>query len=219
MYTLFWSPKGGSGTTVVATATALLSARSEPTMLIDLGGDVSAALGASAPGGPGLSDWLASPHATDAALWRLSVEVSPRLRLVHAGQQPALLTELHAERLAAAASNAVDATLVIDAGPQIGPRPLHRCATRSLVVVRPCYLALQRAVRHPLLATGAIVIDEPARALRAVDVERALGVPVLAEVPWDPAVSRSIDAGLLSSRVPVSLSKALARITDVELTP
>jgi MinD-like ATPase involved in chromosome partitioning or flagellar assembly len=217
VYTLFWSPKGGSGTTVVAAAMALLSARSTPTVLIDLGGDASAALGASAPSGPGLSEWLASAHATDASLWRLSVEVSSNLELLHSGAGAAPLSDLQSERLATAASGPLQPDIVIDAGPQIGPPPLHRCATRSIIVVRPCYLALQRAVRHPRLATGAVIVDEPGRALRAVDVERALGVPVLAEIPWDPSVSRSIDAGLLSSRMPSSLGRALSRLVDVEV--
>lgn len=218
MYTLCWSPKGGSGTTVIAAAIALLSARSEPTVLIDLGGDTAAALGIAAPDGPGMAEWLASPHATPEALWRVGIDAGPQLRLIHSGSAPVVLSGLQAERLAAAAASGVGHT-VIDAGPQAGPPSLHRCAARSLVVVRPCYLALRRAVMLPRMATGAVVVTEPGRALRSVDVERALGVPVVADVAWDPAVARAIDAGLLASRLPATLSRTLARTSVAEPAP
>ncbi|MGH9224794.1 MAG: hypothetical protein ACRD2W_13690, partial [Acidimicrobiales bacterium] len=55
-----WSPKGGSGTTVVSVILALLSARSSTAgaVVADLTGDVPAALGVADPTGPGLLDWL-----------------------------------------------------------------------------------------------------------------------------------------------------------------
>ncbi|MEX1107034.1 MAG: hypothetical protein WEB78_12615, partial [Ilumatobacteraceae bacterium] len=105
MYTLCWSAKGGSGTTVVAASLALLSARTGPTVIIDLGGDIAAALGVATPSGPGIADWLASPHATADALWRLAVDVAPNLGLVHPGASSVhgpCLPEVHAERLVAA---------------------------------------------------------------------------------------------------------------------
>nr|MBA3268215.1 hypothetical protein [Acidimicrobiia bacterium] len=50
-----WSPKGGSGTTVVATALGLILAGSEgSSLLVDLAGDVPATLGLPEPAGPGL---------------------------------------------------------------------------------------------------------------------------------------------------------------------
>ena len=68
---LCWSAKGGSGTTVVAAALALVLSQRHPTLLIDLGGDSPAALGIAEPHGPGLADWFASPTADSAALSRL----------------------------------------------------------------------------------------------------------------------------------------------------
>ncbi|HSH59850.1 MAG TPA: hypothetical protein VK988_09470, partial [Acidimicrobiales bacterium] len=57
-----WSAKGGSGTTVVAAALGHVLARSSPggVLLVDLGGDLPAALGLPEPTGPGVSDWLAA---------------------------------------------------------------------------------------------------------------------------------------------------------------
>lgn len=74
----------------------------------------------------------------------------------------------------------------------------------SLLVTRPCYLSLHRAAqsRRP---DGIVLVDEPGRVLRPADVARALGVPVLAFVPWEAAVSRAVDAGLLAQRVPRAL--------------
>jgi hypothetical protein len=54
-------------------------------------------------------------------------------------------------------------------------------------------------------------VREPGRALGAADVEAVLGVDVTAEVPWDPAVARAMDAGLLATRLPTVLVRALRR--------
>lgn len=213
MYTLCWSVKGGSGTTVVAAALALSSARSRPTLLVDLGGDLPAALGASALVGPGVGDWLASPHATAGALAGLAIEVSPGLQLVPAGRLEggADLDDVQAERLAHACAQG-SSPVVVDAGRHGHHRVLHSCAARSLIVVRPCYLGLRRAVQFPGLATGAVVVHEPGRALGVVDVERALGVRVVAEIAWDPGVARAVDAGLLAHRLPAALRHAAGRL-------
>jgi hypothetical protein len=214
MYTLCWSAKGGSGTTVVSAALALTSARSRPTLLIDLGDDLPAALGVSAPAGPGVGDWLAAPHASADALTELAVEVSAGLMLVPAGGLAAIgsLDDVQAERLAHACQRAHLPT-IIDAGPHGRHRVLHACAGRSIIVARPCYLGLRRAVHLPGLATGAVVVHEPGRSLGIDDVGRALGVPVLAEIAWDPAIARAVDAGLLAHRLPASLRGATGRLS------
>jgi hypothetical protein len=84
-------------------------------------------------------------------------------------------------------------------------------ATLSLVVVRPCYLALRRVLAATVRATGVVLVDEPERALRKRDVEDVLGLPVWAELPRDGAVARAVDAGLLSVKVPRVAERALER--------
>jgi hypothetical protein len=59
-----------------------------------------------------------------------------------------------------------------------------------------------------------VLIREPGRALHAADVERAVGVPVVAELDLDPAVARAVDAGLLAARLPRSLQRRLAPSPD-----
>jgi hypothetical protein len=55
------------------------------------------------------------------------------------------------------------------------------------------------------------LVDEPGRGLGQRDVEHALGVPVEAIVSLDPSVSRAVDAGLLASRLPRVMTRALRR--------
>ncbi len=212
MYVICWSAKGGVGTSVVAAALALTTARHTPTTLIDLGGDAPAALGLGTPTGPGVGEWWATPHATGEALHSLAEHAADNLHLVHTGTLPKLITELHAERLALAAASDPRVAVIIDAGPGVPHEVLHRCARASLIVARPCYLGLRRATSTAHLATGVVLITEPGRALGSHDVTASLGVPVVAEVPWDPAVARAVDAGLLASRVPMSLQRPLSRL-------
>ncbi|MEZ5407773.1 MAG: hypothetical protein R2761_07095 [Acidimicrobiales bacterium] len=82
--------------------------------------------------------------------------------------------------------------------------PFLDAATSSLLVTRPCYLSLHRAARSRQ-PDGIVLVDEPGRVLRPADVAGALTVPVVAFVPWEAAVSRAVDAGLIAQRVPRAL--------------
>ncbi len=84
-------------------------------------------------------------------------------------------------------------------------------ASLSLMVLRPCYLGLRRAVAAPLRASGVVLVAEEGRSLTRRDVEEVLGVPVRAEVPYHAAVARAVDAGLLAARVPRGLERSLRR--------
>ena len=57
----FWSPKGGSGTSVTAAAVAIQAAKvRRPVRLVDLRGDLPAVLGLGADPATGVADWLAA---------------------------------------------------------------------------------------------------------------------------------------------------------------
>jgi hypothetical protein len=206
-----WSVKGGSGTTVVAVALALLAAeRSTNAWLVDLTGDAPAALGIADSSGPGIAEWLGAPATVGAeALARLVVEAGSGLSLITAGRT-ALPATPRWETLADAL--AVGAPPVVVDGGNSPPRELRVRATQDLLVVRNCYLALRRASRLERQPTGVVLVSEPGRALRRTDVEHVLGAPVVAEVDWDPAVARAVDAGLLSTRIPKPLRVSLAPI-------
>ena len=211
-----WSPKGGSGTTVVSCGLALVLARTASVTLADLAGDVPAAFGVAEPSGPGLLDWLAAGDEVPAdGLARLEVEVGPGLTLLPRGSVPTLASPAapRGEALAEALRTHRDA-VVVDCGLAGCPDTLAVAggADESLLVLRPCYLALRRALATPLRPSGVVLVREPGRALDRRDVEDVLGVPVRAELPVDPSVARAVDAGLLARRPPRALREALRAV-------
>ena len=203
---LCWSAKGGSGTTVVAAALALVLSQRGATTIVDLAGDLPAALGIAEPAGPGVREWMASPTADAAALARLGVSVSETLQLLPRGSTPTT-----APRWADLANALGHDNTVIDAGTGIPPADLVAAADHTLLVTRPCYLALRLAAASGVQPSGIVLVGEPGRALTARDIERSVGAPVVAELHYDPAVARAVDAGLLAARLPATLSHALTR--------
>jgi hypothetical protein len=202
-----WAAKGGSGTTVVACALAVSSPRTESSTLVDLGGDCATALGLDEPTGPGVAEWLASSTAGPAELARLAVTIRDEVQLIPRGA--AHPPDDQWARLAAALSGLE--SVIIDAGTGCPPPPLCEAAQQSLLVIRPCFIAIRRAQQLTIRPTGIVLVDEPGRALTSRDLEYALGVPVVAEVHLDPAVARAVDAGLLLARLPKSLMVSLRR--------
>jgi MinD-like ATPase involved in chromosome partitioning or flagellar assembly len=215
-----WSPKGGSGTTVTTILLALARARTAPggVVVVDTAGDVPAVLGVPDPVGPGLCDWLTSGAEVGAdALAHLEVEARPGLRLLPRGAVRATTGSLRGEALAALLG-ADERLIVADCGgaDRSPGRELASAATLSLCVLRPCYLAVRRALEAPLQPTGVVLVREAGRTLQSRDIEEVMGVPVWAELPFDPAIARSVDAGLLAHRPPRQaarpLEKALAAV-------
>jgi hypothetical protein len=210
-----WSAKGGSGVTVVAASLAFVLARSSPggALLVDLAGDVPAVLGVPDPPGPGVADWLAAGESvpTD-GLARLEVVVADGVALVPRGGGPVDVAG-RGEVLGALLA-ADPRPVVVDCGAApIGvPLAVAAAATHSLLVLRPCYLALRRALASPLRPSGVVLIDEAGRALGRRDVEDALGVPVRAVVAHDPRIARAVDAGLLARRLPGVLERSLRHV-------
>lgn len=199
-----WSAKGGSGTTVVAATLALT--RPVETLLVDLDGELPAALGMPEPPGPGVAEWLAS-DAPPASLLDLAVDIDRTTRLIPRGT---VAIDAASSRWSELVPWLAARTgTVIDAGTGPPPPELGGHDVRSLLVTRACYLALRRAVALPCRPDGVVLVAEPGRALRAHDVERAVGVPVVATVSIDPAIARAVDAGLLAARLPRILQREL----------
>ena len=199
MFIICRSPKGGVGTSVVAAAIAVHSARSgTDTLLVDLAGDQPDLLGV-APPEFGVADWLGGDDVPLDGLAALELDVAPHLRLLARGAAPSIA---RLDVLAGVCASA-RRTIVVDAGVAADAHWAGGQA-EEIVVLRACYLALRRA--GALASTArVVVIEEPGRALRAADVEAAVGVPVWRRLMLDPAVARSVDAGLLGARLPRSL--------------
>ena len=199
MSTLFISSKGGNGTTVTASSFALLSAqRGTPTILIDLCGDVPAAIGLAEPSGPGINDWLSETNSQPFATFL--AEFTPaddNLIVLHRGS-----SYVEGEPRWAEFADVLRSTshnVVIDAGTTFVPDQVRLAMACTTLVTKSCYLSLRRAT-NMARPTNVIVVKEEARALTSKDISHVLGVPVVAEIPYQAAISRSVDAGLLASR-------------------
>ena len=210
MFVICWSPKGGSGTSVVTASLALMLGARGPNrvLAVDLSGDLPSVFGLAEPDRPGVADWLAA--AADVGVERLSrltVEVAEEVDLLPLGSGPPIGAVERWNALAGFLTND-ERDIVIDGGALPHPA-LAVAADHSLLVVRACYLALRRASRAAAQPTGVVIIREPGRALSSLDVTRALGVDVVAEVPLDASIARAVDAGLLAARLPMSLRRSL----------
>ena len=84
-----WSVKGGSGTTVIAAALALVLAQrlDVGARLIDMSGDTPSALGMSEPASEGIAEWLsATDHPGADALNNLMLPVTAHLGVIPRGR-------------------------------------------------------------------------------------------------------------------------------------
>jgi len=199
-----WSVKGGVGTTVVSAVVALQRSESRDARLVDLMGDLPATLGIAEPTDQGIGEWL-SNDAAEETLEHLAIPVTDRLDLLPRGS---ISTDSYSlRRLQQFAALPSSREVVVDAGTNTSfIETLLPHATVSWLVLRPCYLALRRAVSTRLRVDGVILVNEPGRALSKRDVASVLSAPIVAEVELDPRLARVIDAGLLTTRLPSSMN-------------
>jgi MinD-like ATPase involved in chromosome partitioning or flagellar assembly len=216
-----WSPKGGSGTSVTAAALALTSAARRETRLVDLSGDQPAILGLPPLISPAsLVAWLvAGPAAPSDGLDDVAVPVLPGLALLPGGPEAASAPPEAGAALAVALRDAGLAVVDVGSGADVhdgAGRAVVDVADSALLVVRPCYLALRRAVADPRLGSsaGAILVEEPGRSLDADDIAAVLGLPVIGRIPVRAEIARAVDAGVLRDRLPASLATAAGGALD-----
>lgn len=172
--------RGGSGTSTVAAAIALLAARHASTELVAADLDTTAAL-------------LGLTTTQDGAA---PIEVVPRLTLTSTPSGSASIAVVDAQRLDQ-----------LDRQPE-GP---------LLVVLRgPCYLGLRSIVTTSAVrADGLVLVMELGRSLTRRDASDVCDMPVAAEIAATAQVARSIDAGLLVTRMHrLSEFTALARYVN-----
>ncbi len=186
MLICLWTLKAGSGCSVTTALVGLASAARTPCTLVDPHGDLAAVLGIADPAGAGVADWIeagdgAPPHGLAAA----AAQVTDGLQLVGPGTGEVSRRELSPAQLGAL--EATDDTVLVDAGCVTRTdhhgaiaRQLAASATRSVLVTRPCYLALRRIADAPVVPSAIVLLSEPGRALRRRDVEQAVGAPVVA---------------------------------------
>jgi cellulose biosynthesis protein BcsQ len=90
------------------------------------------------------------------------------------------------------------AVVVIDAGTEADPQV---AVSEHYLVVRPCYLALRRAMVDLGRPQGIVLVAEPERSLTRADVEDVLGLAVVATLAVQPSTARLLDAGLLAAQL------------------
>lgn len=216
MFIVCWSPKGGSGTSVVVGALALkIAASGRETLLVDTVGDLSMVLGLPPGAGDGLSDWLLAPSDVSAdALSLLEAPAGERLQLLGAGNATQQAMDPERTVLAAELLSRSARWVVVDAGSTGPPDRWLVHGARAVMVVRACYLGIQAALARPLVpGTTVVLVEEPGRALRLSDVTAVFNGHRVVAVPWDPAVARAVDSGLLAHRMPRSLNR-LSEVLD-----
>jgi cellulose biosynthesis protein BcsQ len=219
MFTILSSPKGGTGTSVVAASLAIVSSSSSPTLLVDLSGDQAAILGLPQP--PiGLSDWA------NGMTYREFDEI---ISLCHDNLYLAPTGTFDFETLNANAwdkllralslKHSEGCNIIVDLGRADIPLALRKIVNTCYLVTRPCYLALRRAVDLETAFSGVIVVNEPDRVLTSRDVESVLKLKCVAEIPYTSEISRRVDSGLLKSRLPIALQSVLSQLISLEVSP
>lgn len=206
---------GGVGCTVAAVAVALHSGRARPTLLVDLRGDVGAALG-GVEVEHGLDEWLQAPDPPPDALGRIEMPVGDGVALLAPSGAGGPIDQWLDLGLLAELLTADGRTIVVDAGPLDGVAGalLERAAT-VVAITRLCHLAFDRSRRlvdGGLRVDSVVAVVEPGRLLTVADAAEALAAPVVARVRWDPAVAAAIDRGVFLHRPPARLKPLRALV-------
>lgn len=209
-----WSAKAGAGCTTLTLALAsALVAKGDECLLVDLGGDLPAAVGIVEPTA-GVSDWLAQTPGNLAALQRLERDSGrDGVDIIALGNS--LDWHVDADEHLIDALRDHDRCVIVDVGDRYGSRSDSLTRLRSLVadepgsifVVRSGYLEVRRALRHEVRPEAMVLVRENGRGLDRYDLLRLLGTPVSAEVDYDPRIAKAIDNGTLLRRTPKTLSR------------
>lgn len=229
MLTICRSSKGGTGTSTITAGLAALTAhrhgertRQTSPLVVDFIGDLPAIFGVAYPTS-GLAEWL--NRLVDHEFSDLVIECGQSIRLMSSGSLPLPeATSSQWNRFAAVIGEEIanGHQVFIDCGTQPIPEALLPRLTpksgRTLLVLRPCYLALRRAMAEDIDADGIIVVTGGGRVLTSKDVEAVLGLPVVAEVPLDPDIARRVDSGLFHSQLPKALVTHLSSLIVVPAT-
>lgn len=79
--------------------------------------------------------------------------------------------------------------------------PAEAATDDSITVLSTAYPTLRATFTNPAtFGRPAVIVRQPSSALTVKDAGRALDAPEVFEIPWDPALARMIDAGLVLSR-------------------
>ena len=210
----FIGAKGGVGNTVSALLAAASIRRSgREVILADLTGDMGVLLGV-APDLPGITEWTATEELSPGAVSALAVDVSPGISLLPLGNgvmDPSGLGTLWQVLARDSRITIVDAGRGLRAFEKIQGNGVH-----TLLTMACCYQSMhhaRRVVGQDDVGSVIMLADNERRALGPVDIEAALSRNADAVIPFDRAISRWADSGLLLDR----WAKAADRLDELML--
>ena len=202
--TALYATKGGQGVTTTTAALGILTAHAgHRTLLVDTGHDLAAVLGIpDNTDQPGLAEHVEPASRTNLA--DITTPAAENLDIISRGTIP-IVFSTHTYGLLVGGLGPYD-HIIVDTTDNAYAWTLH--VDHRVLVTRPCYLALRRSTITPR-PSHVVLINEPGRALDAKDIEAVTGVPVTATIPYETGIARTIDAGLLTTRLPRTLTRAL----------
>ena len=214
-----YGAKGGQGVTTAAVALAFEAfSPQRPGLLVGLGGDLAQAAGCQP--GEGLADAAGSGFAPSQLAGLVVPTAAPGVGFLPAGSGRWPDSD-PPEPLVGWLS---DNSAVVDIGVAVGNpagdeagrfrRGVLAKADCRVLVARDCFPAFKRSVGLDPRPDAILLVADNARSVGADEYQRAVGAPVLAVAPVDPAVHRAVDGSTLHLERPESLRDALAELLD-----
>ncbi len=208
MLSSMWALKGGQGTSTAAALAAIGVSVDRPALLVDLCGD-QASLFRVDRHREGIAEWSGG-DLTARALRHQEVHVTDTLRLLPRGRGP-IDPRRTQELLEWLVGSAQVEAVIADAGtldPECGGealdyqlrRTVAQVAGVSVLVTKPCYLALCRCDPNTVAPTGVVMVKDMRRALGPAAVEKAAGAPVLATIDHDLEIALAADGGNMAQQ-------------------
>jgi pilus assembly protein CpaE len=232
-----FSPKGGVGTTTIATNLALVEAERHPnmTLLIDLDlsfGQVASHLNVQPK--QGLLELVRDESALrEAELFRTyTLHHASGLHVLAAPPTPGFASLITAEHIELILARAIEAyqVVIVDSGATMDDRMLALFSRSDTVVVpvlpeipalNAVHLLVDQLTETGSMGTQTLFVLNNAFArdlLRRTDVEMALGSPIAADLPYDPIVYlKAVNEGVpLTRGAPKSAAAAkLRELADI----
>lgn len=212
-----YGAKGGQGVTTAAAALAFEAfSPSKPGLLVGLAGDLAEVAGCR--GGTGLADTAASGFPPSQLAGLVIPTSTPGIGFLPAGsgrwpdaEPPEALVGWLADNNAVVDIGAAVGDPTGDAAGRFRKGILARAECRVLVA-RDCFTALKRSVGLDPRPDGILLLTSHGSSVGAEEYQRAVGAPVLASAPLDPAVHRAVDEATLHCELPQSLRSAVGEL-------
>lgn len=213
MVRIFWSLKGGQGTSVTAAIIALRHQfHHDSVLIIDFGGDIAPILGQRVESQVGLIDWFLSQSGPE-ALDQLVTPLLPQLSLLYSGTGvPAREATPFEDRWATLEAwlNHDGRVTIVDLGTLPGqPGQLGSLWVQlttwllqqyhTTLVTRPEYLSLRRYFEHDTIVDSLAILQTSTELLSAEDVADLCDRPVHFHIAIDETISHAVESGTLAT--------------------